>query len=105
MFALMVIGIASAHAGSEKIDRADKASRKALKAAKAEVQQRFKAGNPATHGQVVALVAFDSEGCAQVLEMNSVDADLMALVRQRVESKAFAHIKNETIKLVVDFRK
>lgn len=76
-----------------------------LLAAKTELKNLFDASKPATKGTVVAIIEFDSEGNGTIKEINSSDESLRLLVEKKIESKSFRNIKNETIRLAVDFRK
>jgi hypothetical protein len=59
---------------------------------------------PTHKGSVVALVKVDSQGKGLVMEIDSDDKQLQLYVKKQVESRNFNNLKNETIRLVVDFR-
>jgi hypothetical protein len=65
----------------------------------------FDASKPLTNGTVVAIIEFDAEGKGTIKEIDSSDESLRLLVEKKIESKSFRNIKNETIRLAVDFRK
>jgi hypothetical protein len=76
-----------------------------LQAAKTELKSLFDASKPSTKGTVVAIIEFNAEGNGSIKEINSSDESLRLLVEKKIESKSFRNIKNETIRLAVDFRK
>ena len=76
-----------------------------LQAAKTELKSLFDASKPFTKGTVVALIEFDTEGKGTIKEIDSSDESLRLLVEKKIASKSFRNIKNETIRLAVDFRK
>lgn len=76
-----------------------------LQAAKSEMKNLFDASKPATKGTVIALIEFDESGKGTIKEINSSDDSLRLLAEKKISSKTFRNIKNETIRLAVDFRK
>lgn len=82
----------------------EKKSNKFL-AAKREFNNLFDSSKPSTKGTVVAIIEFDAQGKGIIQEINSSDESLRQLVEKKIDSKSFRNIKNETIRLAVDFRK
>ncbi len=72
-----------------------------------ELSQLFnerQADRPTLKGSVIALVQVDSVGKGAILEMDSEEVVLQEYVKKQVEARHFQNLKNETIRLVVDFR-
>ena len=85
----------------------DKNSKRSMKEVRKELTQLFneRSQDRPTHaGSVVAMVKVDAQGKGQVIEMDSDDRILQAYVKKQVETRNFQQLKNETIRLVVDFR-
>ncbi len=85
----------------------DKKTNRLKKEVRKELSQLFNQHSqdrPTHKGSVIALVKVDSEGKGSVLEMDSEDNQLQSYVKKQVESRNFQNLKNETIRLVVDFR-
>jgi hypothetical protein len=76
-----------------------------LQAAKTELKNLFDSSKPFTKGTVVAIIEFDVDGNGTIKEIDSSDESLRLLVEKKIQSKSFRNIKNETIRLAVDFRK
>jgi len=56
-------------------------------------------------GSVIALVRIDKNGFGKVIESNASTPELEKIVIQQVESKQFKNIKDDLIKLKVEFKK
>ena len=56
-------------------------------------------------GLVIALVSIDKDGFGEVIESNASTPELKRIVIQQVESKQFKNIKDDLIKLKVEFKK
>lgn len=98
-----LIGLSTSHAESND----NKKSNRLKKEVRKELIQLFNERNldrPTHKGSVVALVKVDSQGKGLVMEMDSEDQQLQSYVKKQVESRNFHNLKNETIRLVVDFR-
>lgn len=103
-FLLMtVLGMQSMNASN--LD--DKNSKRTMKEVRKELTQLFneRSQDRPTHvGSVVAMVKVDANGKGEVVEMDSEDRILQEYVKKQVETRNFKQLKNETIRLVVDFR-
>lgn len=85
----------------------DKKSTRIKKEIRKELSQLFnerQADRPTLTGSVVALVKVDSIGKGAILEMDSEEVVLQEYVKKQIEARHFQNLKNETIRLVVDFR-
>ena len=60
---------------------------------------------PSQPGKAIALVSIDSNGNAKVLESNASSDEMRNYVETKVQSKNLKSFKNETIKVVIDYRK
>ncbi len=91
----------------------DGKSNKSLKnRKKLEIEQLFNSAShklnievPVHGGKAIALVHIDALGNAKVLESNASNEELKKYVEKQVELKNFRSFKNETIKVVIDYRK
>lgn len=70
-----------------------------------ELKNLFKSNNGGQTGNASALVHFDAEGKAEVLEMSANTPEMEQLVSEKLQDKSFKHLRNETIRLVVELRK
>ena len=85
----------------------DKESRNKLQHRKTELRNRIlnSKDRPAVQGHVVALVKVNSNGQGQVIESDATTEELKSYVKDLIEKREFRNMCNETIRLVVDFRK
>ncbi|MEX1188305.1 MAG: hypothetical protein WED33_03540 [Bacteroidia bacterium] len=60
---------------------------------------------PSKSGSAVVLIEIDSLGNAKVIESNASSDEMIQYVERKISSKDFRNVKNETIRLVIDFRK
>lgn len=105
MKSLLLIAGLLIHVAAFSNKASDEKKSNKLQAAKTELKNLFDASKPSTKGTVVAIIEFDAEGNGTIKEIDSSDESLRLLVEKKIESKSFRNIKNETIRLAVDFRK
>lgn len=101
---IFLVAFVFSFAASANVSFDDKKASRIANARK-ELHSLFDQTRPQIHGNVVALIRFDENGKATVLEINSDEPGLKSLVEKKVKSNAFKNFKNETIRLAVDFRK
>jgi len=80
---------------------------KKQRASYSEIRNLFsnRSEKPLATGSVAAIVEVDENGYGTVIEIDSEDEDLLQYVAKKIEKQHFKNLKNETIRLVVDFRK
>ena len=102
--ALMIVLMNSVPTYAGTLD--GKLGEKKQRASYTEIKQLFrgKSQKLTATGAVTAIVKVDNNGRGQVIEINSEDQALLDYVTERVESRTFKNLNNETIRLVVDFR-
>ena len=105
LIALLLLNFAAF--GLQANNSFDKESRSKLQQRKTEIQNRFLKSKerPAIQGHVVALVEVNALGQGQVLESDASTEELKSYVKELIEKREFNNMCNETIRLVVDFRK
>ncbi len=86
-------------------DTRDGRNKKSNFSASQELRQLFKSEAQGKTGNASALVHFDENGCAEVLEMSANTPEMERLVAEKLQQKPFTHLKNNTIRLVVELRK
>lgn len=70
-----------------------------------ELRKLFKSNTGGQTGNASALVHFDAEGKAEVLEMSANTPEMEQLLAEKLQDKSFKHLRNDTIRLVVELRK
>ncbi len=86
-------------------DIRDGRNKKSNFSASQELRQLFKTEAQGKTGNASALVHFDENGCAEVQEMSANTPEMGKLVAEKLQQKPFRHLKNDTIRLVVELRK
>lgn len=79
---------------------------------KIEIKELFKTNINKLHrpeiefeGKAVALVEIDSLGNAKIIDSNSSSKEMLDFIHSKITSKQFLNLRNETIKLEVEYRK
>lgn len=77
-----------------------------------EIKELFKTNINKLHrtdieleGKAVALVEIDSIGNAKIIECNGSSKEMLDFMNLKLTSKQFINLRNETIKLEVEYRK
>lgn len=113
MKSLIILPLAmllSAGASASTIDGKNSKTQKIRN--KLEIRELFNGAQNISHvsipsqpGKAIALVRIDSNGQAKVLESNASSDEMRDYVEAKVQSKNLKSFKNETIKVVIEYRK